>query len=362
MMKIVQPRTLNLRKTLFVGLVILGLMVWSAIRKPAPPVNPMWQGSTMGTTYTIRIAHSPLGSKTLQQVQKAVENYLAAINDQMSTYLPSSEISRFNRSTETTPFPVSPDFARVVTFALQLSRDSDGAFDPTVTPLVNAWGFGSQAAGAEPAADQLEAALARVGYRYVTLTPDGALRKSRPDVQLDLSAVAKGYAVDGVAALLMQHGATNIFVEIGGECVAHGQNDRGHPWRIGIDRPAYGALPGENLEAVVELSHRAIATSGDYRNFRATEDGTVVNHIIDPRTGRPAQHQLASVSVLATNCLEADGIATALFVMGPDEGLAWATRRPDVEALFVVRTGDGFKELRTPGFKTSKLDENPAAD
>ena len=248
---------------------------------------------------------------------------------------------------------ISPAFGRVLDLALDLSRASDGAFDPTVAPLVNLWGFGTHGRpDRTPDAAAMDTARARVGWPHVTRSGANAIGKDRPGVELDLSAIAKGYGVDAAGGVLDAAGVTNYFVEIGGEVRAAGRNAAGQPWRIGIDRPARDALPGDDLAGVLHLTGGAVATSGDYRNFFAASDGRVYAHIFDPRAGRPIESPPTSVSVLAPDCLLADGLATTLFVMGPEEGLAWLPRHyPQAEALFVVRQPDGsFRERSTPGF------------
>lgn len=359
-MKVIQPRPLNVRKMLLVGLVILGLVIWNSVRRPPPPKHPSWTGRTMGTTYTVSLADSPLKWNELRALHEDVETYLIHVNDLMSTYLPTSEISRFNASRTTEPVKVSDALATVTRFALKVSEESQGAFDPTVGPLVNLWGFGPEGDEGPPAEEALEAVRRMCGHRNLTVPSDTSLQKRISELQLDLNAVAKGYAVDHVADLALRTGAQNVFVEIGGECMAHGHNSGGGPWRIGIDVPSYGALPGEGLQEVVNLSGMAIATSGDYRNFHTNETGSVYAHIIDPRTGKPVAHQLASVSVLAGSCMKADALATALFVMGPVEGLRWIEAYPNAEALFVSREEDGsFRERASPGFEAFLGTDNP---
>ncbi len=311
-------------------------------------------GETMGTVFHIRLVRPGLAARELGRIVRAIEDALIEVNRQMSPYQDDSEISRFNRAAAGDVVPISPAFARVVAASLDLSRASGGAFDPTVAPLVNLWGFGTSGRrGHPPDATEVSNACARVGWRHVELVGAQALRKALAGVELDLSAVAKGYGVDAAADALAAAGVTNFFVEVGGEVRASGSNAAGRPWRIGIDRPRREAFPGEDLEGVLQLTGGAVATSGDYRNYLEAPDGRVYAHIFDPRAGRPVESPPTSVSVLAPDCLLADGLATTLFVMGPEEGLAWLPRHyPLAEALFVVRRpDDSFREWSTPGFR-----------
>lgn len=300
----------------------------------------------MGTRYNISYVGDGQAINLLQEErQQDVDARLAQINRQMSTYDPESELSRFNQSESTDWFEVSEETAKVVAFALEVAELSDGQFDPTVGPVVNLWGFGPDGRRKEPPTDeQVAAALARVGYESVEARHDPpALKKSRADVYLDLSAVAKGYGVDEVSRVLADQGAEASMVEIGGEVVCRGAKPDGAAWRIGVEKPDER---GRTIQTVVELSDAALATSGDYRNFFET-DGVRYSHTINPKTGRPVEHQLAEVSVRAENCMKADAYATAILVMGPERGYNWA-RRHSVAALLIERKEEGFVERTTP--------------
>ncbi|MGD9612038.1 MAG: FAD:protein FMN transferase [Kiritimatiellia bacterium] len=316
---------------------------------PAPR-DAALSGQTMGTTYSIRLADAPLDRRELAALQADVDAALAEVNRQMSPYLPGSEISRFNRAGTNEPVAISPDFQLVARRALEIAEATGGAFDPTVGALVNLWGFGPDGLRREaPSAGQIAAARQKTGWRHLLLTPDDRLAKDVPALQLDLGAIAKGFGVDRVAELLRERGFRNFLVEIGGETLGAGVNARSEPWRVGVLQPDGST----ELHGVVPLTGgKAIATSGDYRNFYRDERGELRCHVIDPRTAAPVGPAVASVSVLADDCLTADALATALFVLGPDEGLPLlAARFPGVEALFLVRAGaDGFREIATPGF------------
>lgn len=304
----------------------------------------------MGTTYSIRLADSRMDRGELRHLQTDVDDALAEINRQMSTWDPGSEISRFNRAGAGEPVAISPDFQFVVRRALEIAEATGGAFDPTVGALVNLWGFGPDGLRrVAPTPDQIAAARAITGWRHLHLRPDGQLQKDVADLKLDLGAIAKGFGVDRVAALLRERGIENFLVEIGGETLGDGVNAAGEPWRVGVLKPDGSA----DLQGVARLTDgRAIATSGDYRNFYRDESGELRAHIVDPRTAAPVGLAVASVSVLAADCLSADALATALFVLGPDEGLPLlAERFPGIEALFLVRDGaEGFREIATAGF------------
>lgn len=269
----------------------------------------------------------------------------------MSHYRPESELSRFNHARTTEPQPMSPETLGVVAEALAVSRASGGVFDVTVGPLVDAWGFGSAGrARAAPDRALLSELRSRVGSDLLELDPAAAtLRKRDENVVVDLSAIAKGYAVDAVATLLADRGFGDYLVEIGGELRAGGRNEEGAPWRVAIERPLPGAPAAQRI---VSLTDAALATSGDYRNFYDL-DGARVSHTIDPRTGRPVTHGGRSVSVIAERCMQADARSTALQVLGPDEGYALAVER-GWAALFVTDDGTGrLVEKETPAFSAA---------
>ena len=315
----------------------------------------------MGTTYSVavvseaeRAAGDGPGAVTFADaawdgtLQAAVQERLDGIEARMSHYRSDTELSRFNRARTTEPLPMSGETLGVVAEALAVSRASDGAFDVTVGPLVEAWGFGP--GGRAPAVPE-EAAIAvlqdRIGFDLLEVDPRaGTLRKRREDVFIDLSAVAKGYAVDAVASLLVERGFNDHLVEIGGELRAGGAAEDGEPWRVAIERPLPG---GMEAQRIVPLADAALATSGDYRNFYDL-DGARVSHTIDPRTGRPVTHRLLSVSVVAGRCALADARSTALSVLGPDAGYALAVEQ-GWAALFLTEAGSGrLVERETPAF------------
>ena len=271
----------------------------------------------------------------------------------MSTYRPESEISRFNRARSTDPFPVSADTLAVLRHAREISELTGGAFDVTVGPLVDAWGFGP---AGEPAAPPTEGDIERlrrqVGFRKLRIDhAASSIRKLVPGLSCDLSALAKGYAVDRVADRLHAEGIDSYLIEVGGEVRAGGLSPRGDAWRVGIEQPGPGPPAVQRL---VRLRDRALATSGDYRNYYEV-GGRRISHTIDPRSGRPIDHRLASVSVVAPLGVRADAIATALGVLGPDAGYELAAAQ-GWAALLIVRRGDGtLHERETPAFAALAL-------
>ena len=312
-------------------------------------------GRTMGTTYHVTVvAWRPDGD-----LQQRIDARLDAVENTFSTYKPESELSRFNRLARAgEPFPVSADFVRVMRSASRVFDLSAGAWDGTVMPLVDLWGFGPRGTVSEPpAAERVRDALAQVGFRKLELRASaapaggGVLVKREAGVTLDLSSIAKGYGVDAVAELLRNAGYASFLVEIGGEVSARGLRRDGQPWRIGVNRPRVEAAPDE-VYRVVALTDAALATSGDYRN-EFEKDGVRYSHIIDPRTGRPITNRVVSVSIRAPDCTLADGLATAVMVMGAEAGLALVERLDGVEGLVVVETPDGgLQDRASTGFRT----------
>jgi thiamine biosynthesis lipoprotein len=298
------------------------------------PDDRVISGSTMGTTYNVRIPGCP--EAMCDALEQDIEARLAALNRQLSHYDPKSELAAFNNHREPDWFPVSPDLYNVVAFARALSRQSEGAFDITVGAAVNAWGFGPEPGERVPPDAEIRAALASIGYTKLALrNSPPALRKSVPGMTLDLSGVAKGYAVDQLAMLIESRGFDNYLVEIGGEVRASGTRADGWPWRIGLEPPD-AEMP---IEYIVTLGSQAIASSGDYRNYFMV-DGRRYAHTLDPRTGNPVQHALAGVSIIQPSAMQADAMATLLMVLGPDAGIAFAQAN-ELPALFFIREESG---------------------
>ncbi len=293
----------------------------------------------MGTLYSVKIAQT-VAPKKLEEIKKQTTNELAKINDQMSPFQKNSEISNFNNASANETQKISPQFSKVLQLASKLNRITDGAFDPTIAPLIDLWGFGPSENEYKPTESQISDALKNTGFENIKIE-NGNLSKLRNEITLNLSAIAKGYGVDAIANVLHENQITNFLVEIGGEIVTSGKNSAGKNWQIGIEFPALSETQTETLAGVIEISGKACATSGDYHNYKTDENGTVYSHILDPRNGRPTRSTLASVTVIANTCAEADGIATALFVMGTENGLKWINENPEFQALFLDRTESG---------------------
>ncbi|MEQ8861360.1 MAG: FAD:protein FMN transferase [Pseudomonadales bacterium] len=302
-------------------------------------------GSTMGTYYQVT-ARCP------DDVSATIEDTLHQVNGEMSTYLPDSALSRFNSAPVNEWFPVPRELIEVVSAAESLSRQSDGAFDVTVGPLVNLWGFGPDATDGVPSDLAVSDTLARVGHRYLAVRAEPPALRKTVELYVDLSAIAKGHGVDRVARRLGEAGCDAMLVDIGGEVRGSGPSPMETPWRIGIEVPDPESVGA--VQRVVRIDNSAVATSGDYRNFREA-DGRRFSHTIDPRTGYPVQHALASVSVVHESAMWADGYATLLNVLGPEQGLAFA-REHDLAALFVIRRDSGFEERYTQPFEALLLD------
>lgn len=308
------------------------------------PRQLQFQGVTMGTLYTVKVVDLPHGVDT-QTLHSEVDGILRQVDARMSTYRPDSELSRLNAARTSDWIGVSDELFAVLNEALRVSELTAGAFDITVGPLVNLWGFGPGGGAEEPPPqDAIQAALARVGYRHLRLRDaPPALSKDRPDIYLDLSAIAKGFAVDRVAEYLASQGIEHYMVEVGGEVRTRGHNARGSAWRIAIERPS---STQRAVQLVVALSDAGIATSGDYRNY-FERNGHRYSHTIDPTTGRPITHGLASVTVIAASTMYADALATGLLVLGPEKGYALA-KRLGLAAFFIVKTKRGFTQRSTP--------------
>lgn len=296
-------------------------------------------GRTMGTAYQIKIVTHRHAD--LKAVQQRIDRRLEQLNQRLSTYRKDSEISQFNQLVDIDrPYRISADFLEVMKAAQVIHRKTNGAWDGTVNPLVDLWGFG-RPGGIDhlPSPQNIALALKRVGFNQIEIVSHGFLKKRRARVTLDLASIAKGYGVDVVSRMLKQLGYVNHLVEIGGEVFAAGRRMDGQPWLIGINQPRKGAAAAAVYKAV-PLENLAMATSGDYRNY-VEIDGRLYSHIIDPRTGYPVNNGVVSVTVVAPNCTVADGLATALMVMGAADGIALLNQTETVEGLIIVRRRDG---------------------
>jgi len=304
-------------------------------------------GATMGTTYQIKISQWPAGLER-QKVERDIADILDRINQQMSTYRPGSELSQFNVCDTGRPYNVSEDTLNVVDTALAISRLTDGAFDPSICPLVDLWGFGSgESKHNIPAQNLIDKTLAEIGYQKLLTQPrPAALSKQQQGLRIDLSGIAKGFGVDKVAEYLEHINIEYYLVEIGGELRGRGYSRRGEEWRVGIEKPD-GAT--NNIQRLVHLNGGGLATSGDYRIFFQLGESKY-SHILDPRNGHPVGHGLASVTVVADSCMQADGLSTALMVLGAEQGLELCEREK-IAAFFISRHAGQFVEIASSAFE-----------
>ena len=298
-------------------------------------------GRALGTTWTVKFLQPapPLNPATLTARISAT---LERLEQQFSTYRPNSELSRFNTARTTDWITVSPELARVATDCRALSVLTGGAFDATIFPLIDLWGFGPQRrSGPPPSATEISAARSRTDFRRLeSRASPPALRKTSANLAADFSSMAKGFAADTIAAQLSALGSTDHYVQIGGDIATVGPR----PWRVAIEQPT-GSAP---LAHIFDLAGQSLSTSGDAHNS-FTHAGRRYGHILDPRTGEPVASPLASVSVIAPTCAQSSARATALFVLGPDAGFALAVRER-WSALFLIREGPSFTAHPTPEF------------
>jgi ApbE family protein len=301
------------------------------------------QGEIFGTTYHVRY-------NSTQNLDKEIEQELFRVDTIFSLFKENSLLSRFNRGED--KGKGNTLFAEVIKLSLEISNETEGAFDITVAPLVNAWGFGFK--NKQPLSNQQVDSLQKlVGYQHLSFNGK-ELTKDIPNLQIDCGAIAKGYAVDRIAKLLSDKGCQNYMVEIGGEVVVKGNNDKGEKWKIGINKPTQHALPTEeDLQTLLSLTNCGIATSGNYRNFYI-KDGKKYAHSIDPKTGYPVQHSLLSATVITQSCAKSDALATAFMVMGLDKAKAFVETHKDIQVYFIyadekgnyqVWMSDGMKPL-----------------
>lgn len=302
-------------------------------------------GPTMGTSYNVKVV---MNDQTLpaEDIKSLVDAELARINQAMSTYISDSELSLFNQAPVGQIVNVSAELCRLVEQNHEISALSGGRYDITIGPLVNLWGFGPEKRSGKPSQEELNSALAKVGYQALSADCEVPMLEKAKAIYADLSASAKGYAAEQVARLLEEKGLRNAMVEIGGELFVLGKNASGGPWRIAVEKPSLGHT---GAVQVIQVSNVAIATSGDYRNYYEI-DGERVSHTIDPVTAKPINHTLASVTVVATSGAMADAWATALNVLGPDEGFDLASKQ-GVAAYFIIKNGDTFSVKHTDAFE-----------
>ena len=331
---------LSIWKILFLIFLIIGTIYILGNQKPYITNS----GKIFGTFYNITYSSDIDLSKEIKSTLMQVDNSLSPFNKK-------SIITAINKNSDTLP---DEKFKHVFALAQEISRKTDGAFDITVAPLVNAWGFGFKK-GIAPDSAAIDSLRQFVGYNTIAIV-DGKVIKQHPQTMLDCSAIAKGYGCDAVAAMLDAQGVKNYMVEIGGEVVTKGKNSKGGAWTIGISKPTDNKTTSNNeLHEIIAISDKSMATSGNYRNFRE-ENGRKIAHTIDPRTGYPVQHSLLSATVIADDCATADAYATAFMVMGVEKAMEICNNEESIEAYFIYSDENGaFKTTETSGMKKYHL-------
>lgn len=328
----------------FLSILVL-LFFFFACKSEVSLKNYEFSGSTMGTTYSIKIIETK-DIDNEEALKESIDSLLVDVNKQMSTYIDSSEISQFNQLKDTSWFNVSKDFALVINEGLRISRLTNGDYDITVGSLVNIWGFGKdRKVEIVPTDKEINKAKKNIGFRYLQVdTTNFRIKKTNTNLYCDLSSIAKGFGVDKVAEFLEKMNHLNFMVEIGGEVRTRGKNQFNDKWHIGISSPN-----ATDLQQVVNLSGASIATSGDYLNY-FEKDELRYSHLINPKTGKPITHNLASVSVIHKNCAIADAFATAIDIMGSQKGMELAEKEK-LSVFMIVRKDNKFVELSTKSFK-----------
>ena len=324
-------------------LVVFALILYLILSRE---ISVTFHGSTMGTQYQLTCL-IPIWARFVN-VEGQIRERLKELNAVFSTYAEDSEISRFNRLQSTRPVLVSETLYTVLLSAKKIVELTDGAFDPTIKPLVDNWGFSEFALHRVPSEEERLRLLDRTGFHKLEFLSENRLRKHVPWLMIDLSSIAKGYAVDELGRVLERYQIRSYLIEIGGEVFARGKKNNGRLWQIGITTPDF-EVANQSLFSIVRLNNQGLATSGDYRNYFKRKNQTY-SHIIDPRSGRPIQNNVASVSVIAPTCMLADGLATGLLVMGPEKGLALVESLNDVEGLFILRQSQTWASLTSSHF------------
>ena len=309
------------------SVIVIGLALYVSKQRSVPFQKNT--GFVFGTVYNITYESD-------KDLQKDIEAELQKVDNSLSPFNPTSMISKINRNENV---EVDDMFAEVFNLAEKISAETDGAFDITVAPMVNAWGFGFKT-GNMPDSKQLDSLRAIVGFHKVALENGRVVKKNRRTM-LDCSAIAKGYGCDVVARFLQGKGIKNYMVEIGGEIVTCGVNDQRMPWKIGVTKPTDDSLSvNEELQTVLNVTNKAMATSGNYRNFYY-KNGKKYAHTIDPKTGRPVQHNILSATVLADDCATADAYATSFMVLGLDKTKKVLEKHPELMAYFIYSDKNG---------------------
>jgi len=334
-----KTKTGPLASFLFVLLAIILLVGCNSVPEPL-----VLNGQTMGTTYQVKVF--PGSVEVAEDLAEQIQGTLDRLDGMFTTYRPDSELMTLNRAEIGQYRAISDDMLHVLQVAREVFQVTGGAFDPTVGPLVNLWGFGPEFTGdVIPSDKQIALQLPRIGFDKLQL--DNALKRARRtgDIELDLSAVAKGYAVDVIAELLDSAGQRNYLVEVGGELRLSGDKANGDPWRIAIESPTLGR---RDIQQVLSPGDVGMATSGNYRNF-FERDGKRYSHTIDPRTGYPVLHHVVSATVIAERTAYADAMATAMMVLGREDAMAVAEKN-DLAVYLIVKEGDELKAYVSTAF------------
>jgi thiamine biosynthesis lipoprotein len=329
------------------ALLLLVFLLSACQQQAEKPQYPLHYSDVIfGTSFVIKVSSLP-SSVTGKALRKQIKQLLDELNGQMSTYQKDSELSKINANQSADWLLVSPSLYAVLKQANAISELSNGAFDITVGPIVNLWGFGPDPMSfAAPDKEAIELQLKKIGYKKIVFDDENQkIKKLNPEIYIDLSAIAKGYAVDQVGSLLEQHKIADYMVEIGGELKLKGHNTANKPWRIAVEKPIAG---NRVIQKVLPLSDISLATSGDYRNYFEL-DGVRFSHTIDPRTGMPITHKLASITILSDTTMKSDALATALMVLGAEQGISLAEKK-SIAALFIIKTDDGFIEKASSSF------------
>ncbi len=327
----------NMLRNLLQGACLVSILVvtLSACENNAERIEVL-SGPAQGSTYTIKYVSSPTTPKA-DAMGVAVQGILDEVDRQMSTYRLDSDIARFNQSPAKTCMKMPQPVLDLVQYGYELSTLSDGAFDLTLGPLLNVWGFGPQSRGKQvPSAQEIAAAKTQTGYKHVRVVGDQLCKDA--DVQVDLNSIAAGYTVDRISERFAELNVDNYMIEVTGELIAVGRKPDGSPWRIALEQPLGDGQ--RVIQQILELDGYGVNTSGDYRNY-FEEDGVRFSHTLDPQVGAPISHRLASVTVIDRSTLHADGLGTLLLVLGPERGLAFAEEH-GIAAFFVLRDDDGF--------------------
>ena len=318
-------------------LAIASYLIITKHNAPAPYQRD--EGAVFGTFYHITY-------QARESLKDDIEEALQEVDNSLSMFNPTSTISRINSGES---MQTDSLFRLVFRLAQQVSEATHGAFDITVAPLVNAWGFGFKN-GTQPDSAAIDSLRSLIGWQRISLSNDGTIQRDDPSIILDCSAIAKGFGVDVVANFLRTRGIDNYMVEIGGEVIVSGVNPKGEPWHVGINRPVDDPeSTSSELDTVLALTDCAMATSGNYRNYYTTEDGRRIAHTIDPATGFPVQHSLLSATVFAPTCAEADAFATSFMVMGLDSAKAILTLHPELQVYFIYDSLTNYRIFSTIG-------------